>query len=65
MCCTAPEFFQRGQRADTLRPGQGLGLSLASEIIEHYDGEIIIGESSLGGTSMRVCFGRQHDVDID
>jgi two-component system sensor histidine kinase PhoQ len=58
-------IFQRGQRADTLRPGQGLGLSLASEIIEHYDGEIIIGESSLGGTSMRVCFGRQHDVDID
>jgi two-component system sensor histidine kinase PhoQ len=58
-------IFQRGQRADTLRPGQGLGLSLASEIIEQYDGQIIIGDSPLGGASMRVCFGQQHDVDID
>ncbi|GBU11939.1 two-component system sensor histidine kinase PhoQ [Enterobacterales bacterium] len=58
-------IFQRGQRADTLRPGQGLGLSLASEIIEQYDGEIIIGDSPLGGASMRVCFGQQHEPDID
>ncbi|MRT04972.1 two-component system sensor histidine kinase PhoQ [Ewingella americana] len=58
-------IFQRGQRADTLRPGQGLGLSLASEIIEQYDGQIIIDDSPLGGASMRVCFGQQHDADID
>jgi len=58
-------IFQRGQRADTLRPGQGLGLSLASEIIEQYDGEIIIGDSPLGGASMRVCFGQQNDIDLD
>ncbi|MDT1862326.1 GHKL domain-containing protein, partial [Acinetobacter baumannii] len=31
--------FDRGQRADTLRPGQGVGLSVAREIVEQYDGE--------------------------
>lgn len=56
-------IFQRGQRADTLRPGQGLGLSLASEIIEQYNGEIIPGEGSLGGASMSIYFGMQHDVN--
>ncbi|CDL09930.1 Sensor protein PhoQ [Klebsiella pneumoniae IS43] len=35
--------FDRGQRADTLRPGQGVGLSVAREIVEQYDGEIIAG----------------------
>ncbi len=30
--------FDRGQRADTLRPGQGVGLSVAREIVEQYDG---------------------------
>lgn len=51
--------FDRGQRADTLRPGQGVGLSVAREIVEQYDGEIIAGESLLGGACMEVVFGRQ------
>lgn len=41
-------IFQRGQRVDTLRPGQGLGLSIAAEIIEQYQGKISITESPLG-----------------
>ncbi|HHZ9306522.1 TPA: two-component system sensor histidine kinase PhoQ, partial [Klebsiella quasipneumoniae] len=45
--------------ADTLRPGQGVGLSVAREIVEQYDGEIIAGESLLGGACMEVVFGRQ------
>ena len=51
--------FDRGQRADTLRPGQGVGLSVAREIVEQYDGEIIASESLLGGACMEVVFGRQ------
>lgn len=54
-------IFQRGQRVDTLRPGQGLGLSVAAEIIEQYDGQITISDSPLGGARMEVTFARQHD----
>ncbi len=53
-------IFQRGQRADTLRPGQGIGLSVALDIIEQYEGEIIITDSILGGARVETIFGRQH-----
>mgnify|MGYP000961872891 FL=1 len=46
--------FDRGQRADTLRPGQGVGLSVAREIVDQYDGNIDAGESLLGGARMEV-----------
>lgn len=52
--------FDRGQRIDTLRPGQGVGLSVAREIVEQYNGSILTGESLLGGARMEVIFGRQH-----
>ena len=51
--------FDRGQRVDTLRPGQGVGLAVAREITEQYDGQIIAGESLPGGARMEVIFGRQ------
>lgn len=51
--------FDRGQRADTLRPGQGVGLSVAREIVEQYGGQILTGDSLLGGARMEVIFGRQ------
>lgn len=52
-------IFVRGQRADTLRPGQGLGLSVARDILEQYTGQIIATTSPLGGTRMEVIFQRQ------
>ncbi|MDR3106337.1 MAG: two-component system sensor histidine kinase PhoQ [Yokenella regensburgei] len=51
--------FDRGQRADTLRPGQGVGLSVAREIVDQYEGKILAGDSLLGGARMEVIFGRQ------
>ncbi len=51
--------FDRGQRVDTLRPGQGVGLSVAREIVGQYGGEIIPGTSELGGVRMEVIFARQ------
>ncbi|WP_047679602.1 MULTISPECIES: two-component system sensor histidine kinase PhoQ [Xenorhabdus] len=51
--------FERGLRADTLRPGQGLGLSIASEIVEQYEGNISIGNSHLGGARVSVTFRNQ------
>ncbi|WP_039058123.1 two-component system sensor histidine kinase PhoQ [Enterobacter sp. Bisph1] len=53
-------IFDRGQRADTLRPGQGVGLAVAREIVDQYDGQILTDESLLGGAKMEVIFGRQH-----
>ena len=57
--------FDRGQRADTLRPGQGVGLSVAREIVDQYDGKIETGESLLGGARMEAIFGRQQPTSND
>lgn len=57
--------FDRGQRADTLRPGQGVGLSVAREIVEQYDGQILTGESLLGGAKMEAIFCRQQPISGD
>ena len=46
--------FDRGQRVDTLRPGQGVGLAVAREITEQYDGQIIAGDSLLGGRAWKL-----------
>lgn len=54
-------IFQRGQRLDTLRHGQGLGLSVATEIIEQYQGKISIANSPLGGARVLVTFRNQQD----
>lgn len=52
-------IFLRGQRADTLRPGQGIGLAVAREIVELYQGDIIAYSGPLGGTRMQVIFRQQ------
>lgn len=44
--------LQRGARADTSTPGQGIGLSAVSEIIAIYQGAIKIGRSHLNGAAV-------------
>lgn len=50
------EILQRGARADTARPGQGIGLAMAVEIVSGYGGSLSVGQSPLGGAEFRVSF---------
>ena len=43
------DILKRGRRIDTQVEGQGLGLAIASDIIEAYQGEISLENSYLGG----------------
>jgi len=44
----------RGARADASIPGHGLGLAVVQEIVELYDGELVIARSPLGGAAVEV-----------
>ncbi len=48
------DVLDRGVRADSRVPGQGIGLSVAREIIGLYGGNLSIGESELGGAMIRI-----------
>ena len=48
--------LQRGKRMDESIPGQGLGLSMANEIITVYGGQLTFAASPLGGTLLQVSF---------
>ncbi|YCC79268.1 two-component system sensor histidine kinase PhoQ [Pseudomonas aeruginosa] len=49
-------IIRRGERADTQHPGQGIGLAVALDIIESYDGELSLDDSELGGACFRIRF---------
>jgi two-component system, OmpR family, sensor histidine kinase PhoQ len=49
-------ILQRGIRADETTPGNGIGLSVVSEIVEAYQGELKIGTSVLGGAAITISF---------
>ncbi len=42
-------ILQRGQRADTKWPGQGIGLAVVADIVTSYQGDLAIADSPLGG----------------
>ncbi|HEY1632998.1 MAG TPA: sensor histidine kinase [Rhizomicrobium sp.] len=45
---------QRGERLDESVPGSGLGLAIVRDIAKLYGGELVLGESKLGGFEARV-----------
>lgn len=50
------DLLQRGVRADERREGQGLGLAIAAQLIEAYDGRLEQVPSELGGAALRIHF---------
>jgi two-component system sensor histidine kinase PhoQ len=46
------DMLKRGKRMDTQTEGQGLGLAIASDIVDAYQGRISLGDTQLGGA----CF---------
>ena len=52
------EVLHRGTRGDRVQPGQGIGLSVASELLRLHGGALEIGESSLGGACILVSLPR-------
>lgn len=49
-------ILQRGARLDTSIQGQGIGLSVATDIISSYQGEIEVTDSPIGGTCFVIRF---------
>lgn len=54
-----PNVLRRGKRLDERKPGSGLGLTIAKEVVEAYRGEIELCDSSLGGLAVRLRLGGQ------
>jgi two-component system sensor histidine kinase PhoQ len=52
-------ILQRGVRLDTVEAGQGMGLALVKEILDAYQADIEISNSSLGGACFKVSFNTQ------
>ncbi len=48
------DIFARGERLDTQKPGQGIGLAVVNDIVRSYDASISLGDSNLGGASFQI-----------
>ncbi len=49
-------ILQRGERLDAQYPGQGIGTAVVKDIIDSYDGQLFVEESTLGGAQFRILF---------
>lgn len=50
------QLGERGRRFDEQTGGHGLGLNIARDIVEHYDGSIDFNKSTLGGLRVQITF---------
>ncbi|HSG64258.1 MAG TPA: ATP-binding protein, partial [Gammaproteobacteria bacterium] len=59
----AGRLMERGARADESVPGEGIGLAVAREIAELYQGRIDVGRSRWGGARITVELRRAQLVE--
>jgi len=52
-------ILQRGERADSKTPGQGIGLAVVTDIITAYSGTITVDDSPLGGACFTISLPKQ------
>ena len=53
-------ILERGTRADTAKPGQGIGLAITTDIVSAYGGSISVGKSEqLGGAQFQIVLPRE------
>ncbi|MFC3034640.1 ATP-binding protein [Pseudoalteromonas fenneropenaei] len=50
------DLLARGKRLDTYEAGHGVGMAIVADLVSAYHGELIIGESELGGAQFTVEF---------
>lgn len=48
-------ILNRGTRADSIQPGQGIGLAVVIDILTTYHGQLNISNSRYGGAAFEVC----------
>lgn len=53
-----PAILQRGQRADSKTPGQGIGLAVVVDIVTAYSGNLSVTDSELGGACFNITLPR-------
>jgi len=49
-------IFKRGERLDQRTTGQGIGLAVAADIVNSYEGKIWALRSDLGGAKFSIHF---------
>ena len=50
------DMLARGKRLDSYTEGQGIGMAVVSDLVAAYQGQIAIGDSSLGGARIMITF---------
>lgn len=47
-------LLERGIRADSINPGQGIGLAVVADIVQAHEGEIRLTHSNMGGAQVEI-----------
>ena len=55
-------LLTRGTRLDSYKEGQGIGMAVVADLVDAYQGTLIIEDSELGGARISVRFPTKHHI---